>query len=290
MKRKKIVPATPLLKYIFSVLLLFQFFALHAQEVDQDKVKEIIESNRLIEDQNMAGLIINGDISLLNRRIDAISIARLDRKQLRVLRNTIFAQYGYSFNSEDLQRHFLQFDWYSARSNNVDSQLSSVDLTNIDIIRQFEYSDKNSDAINSIDDLVGVWHVSPHVASGFHEVYQFYQDGRFTFNYSQMRELSTFFSFSGRYETGGAELLLYAESRKILAHKDDIELTGGWGYIWKDSRLETEPFMRQFRFPIDPIKTVGDLYEEAGVDKSRLIIEIGGILYFKYSDNPDDYM
>ena len=113
MKRKKIVLATPLVKYIFSVLLLFQFYILHAQAFDQDKVKEIIESNRLIEDQNMAGLIIKGDISLLNRRIDAISIARLDRKQLRVLRNTIFAQYGYSFKSEDLQRHFLRFNLFS---------------------------------------------------------------------------------------------------------------------------------------------------------------------------------
>ena len=34
------------------------------------------------------------------------------RDQLRLLRNTIYAQYGYAFKSKDLQDYFSQFNWY----------------------------------------------------------------------------------------------------------------------------------------------------------------------------------
>lgn len=295
MKSKKIILAKILGKYLLSLLLSFQFCTLYAQEIDQNKVKEIIAYNSILEGQNMASLIINGDISLLSKHIDPISIARLNQDQLRVLRNTIFAQFGYTFKSEDLKKHFSQFNWYSPKSNNVDSQLSSLDLINIKRIHKFENSAINSETIISMNDLVGAWHIMAHVADSFHEVYQFYHDGRFTYNYSQARDLPTFLSFSGRYKTKGNVLFLNAESRKIVVHTDDIKDTVCCGIFWTDYKPGTELFSRQFHFPISRIKTAGelDIYHKEGwvnwVDKSKLTIEVGGTIYFKYSDNPDDY-
>ena len=34
------------------------------------------------------------------------------KTKLRLLRNTVYAQYGYAFKSKDLQDYFSQFDWY----------------------------------------------------------------------------------------------------------------------------------------------------------------------------------
>jgi hypothetical protein len=47
-----------------------------------------------------------------------VGIGRLDidddytKEELRLMRNTIYAQYGYDFNSPDLKEYFSQFGWY----------------------------------------------------------------------------------------------------------------------------------------------------------------------------------
>lgn len=136
-----------------------------------------------------------------------------------------------------------------------------------------------------------MWHAAQVVAAGYHSVFQFYSDGRFTFNYDQNRELPVILSFSGRYETRGNALLLFADSREMLAHSDQLELTGGMGYIWMETSIETEPYSGQFRFPISRLQRVGEIEDLSGFDwmQNRKVIEIGGRRFFHISDDPDDY-
>ena len=47
--------------------------------------------------------------------------------ELRILRNTIYAKYGYLFNSEDLQAHFDRFTWYNPQARDVDDALTRYD-------------------------------------------------------------------------------------------------------------------------------------------------------------------
>jgi hypothetical protein len=52
-----------------------------------------------------------------------VGIGRMDlsgdytKKELRLMRNTIYAQYGYHFKSPDLKDYFLQFAWYMPDPN-----------------------------------------------------------------------------------------------------------------------------------------------------------------------------
>lgn len=39
------------------------------------------------------------------------------QEELKILRNTIYAQYGYAFKSKDLQEYFSQFEWYMPDPN-----------------------------------------------------------------------------------------------------------------------------------------------------------------------------
>jgi hypothetical protein len=43
--------------------------------------------------------------------------ADYSKEELRLLRNTIYAQYGYDFNSPDLKKYFSQFAWYMPDPN-----------------------------------------------------------------------------------------------------------------------------------------------------------------------------
>lgn len=65
-------------------------------------------------------------------------ILGFDRIQLRIARNEIFARKGYIFKSDDLKRHFSQFNWYSPKTKNV--SLSKVEKINVDFIKKHETS------------------------------------------------------------------------------------------------------------------------------------------------------
>lgn len=58
----------------------------------------------------------------------------LSMEDLDVMRNEIFAEYGYKFKSEKWQKYFGQFDWYEPKHDNVDDQLSQRDKANINVI------------------------------------------------------------------------------------------------------------------------------------------------------------
>lgn len=61
--------------------------------------------------------------------------------ELRVMRNTIYAYYGYIFKSTDLSRYFYQFSWYNPRyksESKVSSMFSGTQKHNVQVIKQRE--------------------------------------------------------------------------------------------------------------------------------------------------------
>ncbi len=60
-----------------------------------------------LENGKVIGL---GDFSLLDK-------TDYTKQELKIMRNTIYAQYGYAFNSQELKDYFNQFAWYIANPN-----------------------------------------------------------------------------------------------------------------------------------------------------------------------------
>lgn len=58
--------------------------------------------------------------------------------ELRLIRNEIFARYGYIFNSQDLSDYFETKLWYRPTNSNIDDKLTDVDKSNIEKILKFE--------------------------------------------------------------------------------------------------------------------------------------------------------
>lgn len=58
--------------------------------------------------------------------------------QLRLMRNEIFAMYGYIFKSAELKNHFSSMKWYEPLYDNVDDLLSDVEKANVQLIKQME--------------------------------------------------------------------------------------------------------------------------------------------------------
>lgn len=68
-----------------------------------------------------------------NNSLDGIS-----KKELRIMRNEIFASYGYNFKSKDLQEYFSKQSWYVPSDDNVVDKLTEIEKYNIQLIKKKE--------------------------------------------------------------------------------------------------------------------------------------------------------
>jgi hypothetical protein len=83
-------------------------------------------------------IVINGNTTYLDNLLEVDQINDFSLNDLRILRNTIYAKYGYKFISDELTNHFLQFSWYEGNKPNVKNELSSIDWKNIRLIQILE--------------------------------------------------------------------------------------------------------------------------------------------------------
>ena len=84
------------------------------------------------------------EIENLDELISFEEVQDKSLKELRLIRNEIFARNGYRFNSTDLNKHFNQFDWYVPTHNKADSMLSDIDKKNVALILELENAIKTT--------------------------------------------------------------------------------------------------------------------------------------------------
>ncbi len=82
---------------------------------------------------------LDGDYPFVSMRpVDSIELTKYSKKELRLMRNEIFARYNYIFKSEDLSWHFGDKSWYHPRRENVDGLLTILEKKNIELIKKME--------------------------------------------------------------------------------------------------------------------------------------------------------
>jgi hypothetical protein len=227
--------------------------------------------------------ILMGDADLLGggySRLDIFSLAQFDSRNLRLLRNMVYARHGYKFNSSDLTLYFSRFDWYNPRFDNVDDLLTDVDKYNIQAIQAFESRNENSRNI-VLNNPVGFWHDSPAVASGYGERFIIHPNNRLEFYFSQMQNMPIASRLNGSYTIKG-NVLIYSVTEIYIVMNNSQIMEYPWGYSWEDeteNKLTLEkPIM--FKFPVSNVWT-----RTWGSDFSRETITIGGRDFFKFSDD-----
>lgn len=73
------------------------------------------------------------------RELTPADLAGCPKEELRLMRNTIYARHGYTFQSRDLQEYFAQFDWYVPTTTVVpEYDMSATELKNISLIKKYE--------------------------------------------------------------------------------------------------------------------------------------------------------
>ncbi len=66
-------------------------------------------------------------------------LASLSKQELKIMRNEIFARYGYRFiPGGEMDAYFNQQDWYRGQHANVDTFLTEIETKNVQLIRKVE--------------------------------------------------------------------------------------------------------------------------------------------------------
>ena len=78
------------------------------------------------------------DPTLLDKQLTLEQLNDFSRRDLRLLRNLIYARRGRPFKSDLLQNYFGTLDWYKADPSYTDARLTALDRRNINVIRSLE--------------------------------------------------------------------------------------------------------------------------------------------------------
>ena len=113
---------------IISLLILVFLFSCDSEKSQKNKIPS---PNSIVTDVDKRFLINDEDIKwrIFERNIE---------DTLRILRNNIFAKYGYKFKSKDLQDYYESKEWYEINPDYDNSLLTKNDSASIQTILKYE--------------------------------------------------------------------------------------------------------------------------------------------------------
>lgn len=77
---------------------------------------------------------------LLEELLTLVQLQDLSKRDLRILRNTVYARRGRPFKTPTMNDYFSKKKWYRADETYTDKRLTRVDLANIKLVRSVEDS------------------------------------------------------------------------------------------------------------------------------------------------------
>jgi len=113
----------------------------HGADTPEGKIEMRLLSMRLGEwsgnDEDRTPL---EDPSLLDKQLTVDQLSDFSRRDLRLVRNLIYARHGRPFKSDLLKTYFGTLEWYKPDPAYTDARLTPLDKRNINVIRSVEDS------------------------------------------------------------------------------------------------------------------------------------------------------
>ena len=75
------------------------------------------------------------------RDLDDSELTDMTERELKIMRNEIFARHGYIFKTKDMKNYFSAQSWYRPMYSNVTNRITIIEKKNIDLIKSFENGD-----------------------------------------------------------------------------------------------------------------------------------------------------
>ena len=238
-------------------------------------------------------ILTSGSMGHLDFRLSDFQVASLDAGQLMLLRNSIFARYGFRFSDDRLTGHFMRFPWYTPVSDDVSASITPVDQWNIHLIQFYEERlTTTASEVPEESDLVGFWHGSAAVGSGYSRRFFFYPTGIFAYRENSMDGSRRLSEICGKWELQDSHLILKADSVIYLKGGLIAEPYASYGSEFiiegaEETGMKLNPAI-VFRLPLSSFtRDYAAAHPEAGLDHLTVpFMEIGTGDYWRISGDP----
>ncbi len=111
---------------------------LKEKELQQQKLKDEQNTNKHDSPDDFYRVNYGRFPETSERYLKASYLYNLSQWDLKVMRNEIFARYGYIFQTDDMRNYFSGQSWYTPRYSNVNKMLTTVEKANVELIKSFE--------------------------------------------------------------------------------------------------------------------------------------------------------
>lgn len=246
-------------------------------EIYAGPISSLIAVNKYFQ----AKQILAGNIDKLNEPLNDYGLALLTVTELRLLRNTIYARYGYIFKDEALAKYFERFDWYTAEYSDVDDKLTDMDRKNLDLIKLYENMSDKQESIVSSKQLFFSWGEGYLEGNSAPAKFYFYQDGYVTYTPSDIKR-SYLSGWRGVYSVKGN--ILYILVKEIFYNPFVAFMPNAFPYNLQ--KIVVDPGI-ELRFPLSKI-TEGKVKNSIGEDIDSTILYIGTMQFVRYFDVMND--
>ena len=272
---------------LFAVLFIFTcLYAFDSETIRMYELRSEVQANLYAGDE----VVYQGEIQNLNFRLSDFQVASMNIHELMLLRNAVFAKYGFLFKNEIIFDHFEQFEWYVPKSEDVSELINETDQWNIDLILYYDDRLESAEAgLPGEDEIIGFWHGSECVGSGYSDRFFLFPEGRFIFRESSMNGAARLRELSGEWYIDGNHLVLETDSVVYNIAGEIVEPYASMGsdYVIDNGRLvysELRPH-DVFRLPLED-------YFEGGehVDYDYPVLpnmRIGYGRYWRMASDPD---
>lgn len=263
-----------------------------AQNFSPEQIRQFELESNVKSDLYLAQKVLrDGKVELLQFPLNEFQVASLSPSDMRILRNAIFAKYGYNFKSADLKAFFSKFTWYQPQTDEVpSSKLTKDERLNVELVQYYEkgLANEEKDFLKE-SDLVGMWHAMPIVASGYSERFFLYAGGKFEYATNQMDGTKRIISISGSWKLKGNLLVASISNEQYLEGGTIVPPYASWGsnYVIDDAKVRNINLTPQLllRFPLSH-------YNAKDTVGGRLLdplpyLVIGAREFWKMYQNPD---
>ena len=104
-----------------------------------DKLKDKLSITKKIRKPMFYGFGSYPEAS--ERDLDDSELSDMTERELKIMRNEIFARHGYIFKTKDMKNYFSAQSWYRPMYSNVTNRITIIEKKNIDLINSFENGD-----------------------------------------------------------------------------------------------------------------------------------------------------
>jgi flagellar basal body-associated protein FliL len=113
--------------------------------LDFEKSKPATETANTAQPSSQENIVVNpkseasGKYQQASERIlKSSDIVNLNKYELKIMRNEIYARHGYRFNTADMKSYFELQSWYIPRFDDVTAFLTETEKRNIELIKRHE--------------------------------------------------------------------------------------------------------------------------------------------------------